>query len=96
MSETVSVCIVFRLRATTALFAAMKRKELYDDVVGIATTKYGVWLGLCMIGNFMFPLGRQSAAAGLLCFLRHSSGGKFLAKTALICVHDAVRVLVLV
>ena len=66
MSDTVSVCIVFRLRATATLLASMKRKKLIDDVVGISATKCGVSLDRCMIGDFMFPLGRQSAAASLL------------------------------
>ena len=67
--ETVSVCIVFCRRPVEALIGTLKGRKLKNGRVGIQGTRDRVWPVRCMIGDFMFPLGRQSAAAGRLCFL---------------------------
>ena len=50
------------------LLGTLKGRKLNNGCIGSHGTKDRVWSVRRMIGDFMFPLGRQSAAAGLLCF----------------------------
>ena len=63
---TVSVCIVFCPRPVDALLGTLKGKKLKNCCVGSQGANDGTWSARCMIGDFLFPLGRQSAAAGHL------------------------------
>ena len=66
---TVSVCIVFCSRPVRVLLGTLKGRKLNNGCIGSHDTKDRVWSVRRMIGDFMFPLGRQSAAAGLFCSL---------------------------
>ena len=53
----------------SVLLGTLKGRKLNNSCIGSHGTKDRVWSVRRMIGDFTFPLGRQSAAAGLFCSL---------------------------
>ena len=56
----------FYSRSTATLLGTLKGKRLGQGNVATQNAIDRVWPVRCTIGDFLFPLGRRSAAAGLL------------------------------